>query len=440
MKRSCLFVIFIFIIPFVQLVSAKNPVIKGIGMSDPHIRVFNDTIYLFSGHDDRPSDKTWVMKDWRVFSSVDLLNWKLRTIIRPEDNYMGKNSTDCWACDAATHNGKYYFYFSDQKRSVGVMIADRPNGSYRDALGKPLVSPMHDPTAFVDDDENRTHYLVYGDKAGGGYNIARLNEDMTSLAEKPISIIITGKEWEEAPEWMDKNYLFKYKGVYYLSWGRDYATSKNIYGPYRCIGAVGEGFHLNEYAHGSFFWYKGQFYHIWTYYIKNGYKYRECIITYCHFADDGQIVTDTDYLNKHFGTGVGQYDASWPEIQAEWYSEKSKEISIRGSRKAGFELDHIEDGSWVKFSNLDFGSQSIKRCFSATLSNISGRGSIEIRSGSLYGELLGIAFFRPVKQTKGESTISCNLGKVCGKKDIYLKFNGQNSDLLRLDDFYFENK
>jgi len=432
--------IFVLIIHFVQPVSADNPVIKGIGMSDPHIRIFNDTIYLFSGHDDKPSDTTWVMKDWRVFSSVDLVNWKLRTTIRPADNYMGKNNTDCWACDAAMRNGKYYFYFSDQKRSVGVMVADSPNGPYRDALGKPLISPMHDPTVFVDNDEKQNHYLIYGDKAGGGYNIARLNEDMISLSENPKPIIITGKEWEDAPEWMDKNYLFKHKGIYYLSWGRDYAISKNIYGPYHCVGPVGEGFNLSEYAHGSFFWYEGQFYHIWTYYIKNGYKYRECIITYCHFADDGQIVTDTGFLEKHFTTGVRQYNASWPEIQAEWYSEKSKEITIIGSRKAGFELDNIEDGSWVKFSNVDFGSQSGSRCFSATLSAVSGNGTIEIRSGSLSGELLGTAIYSPVKKTNTGTVILCKMKKVCGKKDIYLKVTGKGSDLFRLDDFHFENK
>jgi arabinoxylan arabinofuranohydrolase len=58
-----------------SLVSAQNPVIKDIGMSDPHVRVFNDTIYLFCGHDSSPDDKIWTMKDWRVFSSSDLTNW-----------------------------------------------------------------------------------------------------------------------------------------------------------------------------------------------------------------------------------------------------------------------------------------------------------------------------------------------------------------------------
>jgi len=138
---------------------------------------------------------------------------------------MDDNSSDCWAGDAATRNGKYYFYFSDRKRGIGVMTSDSTSGKYTDALGKPLVSSMHDPTILIDDDKNKTPYLVYGDKEGGGFHIARLNEDMISVTESPKPIIINGKEWENAPHWMDKNYIFKQNGKYYLSWGRDYAIA-----------------------------------------------------------------------------------------------------------------------------------------------------------------------------------------------------------------------
>ena len=78
----------------------QNPIIKS-GISDPHIRVFNDTIFLYSGHDASPDDKTWVMEDWRVFSTTDLVTWDYRGTISPKDNYMDNNSTDCWASDTA---------------------------------------------------------------------------------------------------------------------------------------------------------------------------------------------------------------------------------------------------------------------------------------------------------------------------------------------------
>ncbi len=422
------------------IANGGNPVIKEIGMSDPHVRVFNDTLYLFSGHDDSPGDTTWVMRDWRVFSSTDLINWKLETTISPENNYMGKGSTDCWAGDAAARNGKYYFYFSDRKRSIGVMEANLPGGPYTDVLGKPLVEPMHDPTIFMDQDKKKTPYIIYGDKEGGGYHIAELNDDMISLAEPSKPITIIGNEWEKAPGWMDKNYLLRHNDFYYLSWGRDYATSTNIYGPYQCAGAVGNGHHLDEFAHGSFFWWKGQFYHIWTYYLTQDFKYRECIITYCHIDDDGRIVTDTGFLDNHFSTGVGQYDASWPEIQAEWYSGKSEEIIKRGSRETGFRLGNIENGSWVKFANVDFSNKTKKLKFIASLDEISKKGTIEIRKDSLSGQLIGKAFINGKRKNAGESTVSCKLKKINGMNDIYLIFRGKPSFSFRFDKFSFKEK
>lgn len=418
-----------------QLLFGQNPIIKDIGMSDPHVRVFNDTIYLYSGHDDRPTDKTWVMKDWRVFSTTDLTNWNLETTISPKDNFMDDHTGDCWATDAAYRNGKYYFYFSDQKRGIGVMSSTTPGGHYKDELGKPLLAPMHDPTAFIDDDKNITPYIIYGDKAGGSFHIVKLNENMISLAEKPKPITINGKEWEMAPEWMDKNYMFKHKDTYYLSWGRDYATSKNIYGPYESVGSVGNGHNLDEFAHGSFFWWKGQFYHVWCYYINPGFKYRESIITYCHFDDDGKIVTDTNFLDKHYTSGVGQYDASWDKIEAEWYYEKSERIQKQNSEEGGFELTGIENESWVKFSNMDFG-QGTKKIL-ARISNVKGNGTIEIRLDSLSGPSIGEIIISKKKCKHTANSVSTKITEVKGRRDIYLIFKGNKSKMFNIDWFHF---
>lgn len=414
---------------------AQNPIIKDIGMSDPHVRVFNDTIYLYCGHDSHPDDETWLMREWRIFSTVDLINWKQEGIISTEDNYMDDNSTDCWAGDAATRNGKYYFYFSDRKRSVGVMVSEFPQGPFKDALGKPLVSPMHDPTILFDDDQQKTPYLIYGDKEGGGFHVARLNEDMTSTAEAPKPIEINGEEWQEAPAWMDKNYIFKYQDTYYLTWGRDYATSKNIYGPYECVGGVGNGHNLSEYAHGSFFWWKGQFYHNWCYYLRDGYKYRESIITYCHFDDKGRIVTDTDFLDKHFETGVGQYETSWSEIQAEWYYEKSPGIIKEGNADDGFRVSGISNGNWLRFANINF--EKINNNFTARVLAREGSGQIEIRQDSPTGLLLGVVDIPRKKGQHDFMTVSGSIKEVKGIKDIYLVFKGKSKSDFDLDWFSF---
>lgn len=410
---------------------SQNPIVKGGGMSDPHVRIFNDTIFLYCGHDSSATDNTWIMKDWRIFYSTDLINWHLSGEISPKDNYMTHNSTDCWAGDAATRNGKYYFYFSDRKRGIGVMVSESPHGKFEDALNRPLVAPMHDPTILIDDDSERTPYIVYGDKAGGGFHIAPLNSDMISVKKQPVPIEIIGEEWENAPIWMDKTYIFKHNGTYYLSWGRDYATSNSVYGPYICRGSVGFGHNLSEYAHGSFFWWKGQFYHIWCYYLKLGYKYRETIISYCHFDNDGNIVTDTEFLDKYFANGVGQYNASWDRIEAEWYYEISPNIHKKGYRKDGFVLTNIKDGEWIKFSNVNF--DKIYKNFNLRMKLPKCGGSVEIRKGSLSGEIIGKAKFSAINKPNIFKTIKGELKNNREITDIYLKFNVKCKLSITLD-------
>lgn len=399
---------------------AQNPVHNLAGISDPHIRVFKDTIFLYSGHDDKPTDSTWVMKDWRVFSTTDLVHWKYESTISPADNYMGAGSTDCWAGDAIERDGKYFFYFSDRKRSIGVMQSDRPGGGFTDVLGKPLVAPLHDPTAFIDDDSQQTPYLVYGDKGGGGYYIVRLNNDMISLAETPRAMIIKGKQWEEAGDWMDKNYFFKYKDKYYLSWGRDYAVSNNIYGPYETRGAVGQGHNLNGLAHGSFFWWKGQFYHIWCYYIKPGFKFRESVISYCHIDNEGRIVTDTRFLDQHFKNGVGRYNALWNKIEAEWYYEKdalSKKVS---DNKEAFMVSGMQNGSWIRFANTDMTSAST--VFTARVAGLTEQHEIEVRLDSINGPVAGrLKGVRQSREHNEYTILRCAVKLQAGERDIYIR-------------------
>ena len=135
-----------------------NPLIKDIGMADPHARVFNDKVYLYTGNDADREAPVHFMKDWSIFSSTDLVEWKKEGTISSADNYIGADSPDCWAADATERNDKFYFYFSDRVRGIGVMSAPTPIGPFTDSLGEALVAPMHDPTILQDDDANKTPY------------------------------------------------------------------------------------------------------------------------------------------------------------------------------------------------------------------------------------------------------------------------------------------
>ncbi len=142
-------------------------IIPNRGVCDPHVHIFNGKAYMFTSHDYGMGEPIFRMDDWQLFSSDDLLNWKLEFVLKPEDTYL-KHTNECYATDGAERNGKYYFYFSDQQRSTGVAVSDKPGGPYRDALGKPLLpqgiadTASYDPTVFIDDDEAKTPYIIFG--------------------------------------------------------------------------------------------------------------------------------------------------------------------------------------------------------------------------------------------------------------------------------------
>ena len=55
-------------------VAAKNPIIDD-GLADPSVKVFGGRAYIYGTHDLSPTDRTWIAKDWHVFSSSDLVTW-----------------------------------------------------------------------------------------------------------------------------------------------------------------------------------------------------------------------------------------------------------------------------------------------------------------------------------------------------------------------------
>jgi arabinoxylan arabinofuranohydrolase len=290
--------LFILIIGFNPLYAKKkpvknitNPLISELGMSDPHMLVVDDVCYVFTGLDVGFGVKEWVMPEWRIYRSEDLIKWQHVGTIKPEDNYMGKGNTECWACDIVKRNGKYYFYFSDRSRSFGVMVADKPEGPYVDALGKPLVNSF-DPHIFIDDD--RKPYVLWGSTK---YGIARLKNSMIELDEEPRKIVNNRKDTFPA---MDKVTLHKYKGTYYLGCSGYYSTSKNVYGPYEYKGLLGESYGLNTpFAHGDYFVWKGNWYFVWCKYRDRKVdKVRDCYIAPVIYNKDGSMRADLSVMTK----------------------------------------------------------------------------------------------------------------------------------------------
>ena len=99
----------------------------------------------------------------------------------------------------------------------------------------------------------------------------------------------------------DKNSLHERDGIYYLScFGYD-ATSRSLHGPYVHRGLVGTGWGLDTpYAHGDFFRWRGDWYHVWCRYRDRSHdRIRDSFIAPVVYDDDGAMRTDLSALDGH---------------------------------------------------------------------------------------------------------------------------------------------
>ena len=435
----CWLILFLALIPVAQ---AENPIVVGQGLTDPKVRVYGDHVFLYATHDADPQAKKFLMNDWWTWSSDDLVHWKYESTLQPEQTYWGKPCNSCWATDATSRHGKYYFYFSRGDNELGVVRGDTPTGPWIDPLHKPLVASgsvatkARDPAILQENDG--TTYLIFG---CWDYYIARLSDDMVTLAETPHKVEIEGKMGPYgAGKTDDKSYLHKYNGKYYLSWGCFYAMSDNVYGPYVYKGCIitkertEPAFQkdLVQDRHASFF----ELHHQW-YFICNDQSwpgttghYRDSIITYLHYLDNGEI--DPVFIER---IGVGQYDAGG-KIEAENYSNEDG-VTPKQCPSGGFELQGIHDGSHADYPNVMNLPANATVSFRASAANPPG-ATIEVRKQSPLGALLGTARIPSTGHWTTYQTVSCSLTNEAGSANLCLVFRGPPGELLHLDSFGFQ--
>ena len=412
-----------------SILRADNPIIPHQGVCDPRIHIFNDRAYLFSTHDDAPGHPGFVMYDWQVFSSPDLIHWQKEFVLKPEDTFMGHIS-DCWATDAEVRHGTYYIYFSEGQNCVGVAVSTNgPGGPYKHALGKALLPPQgspiyseYDPSVYIDDDRARTPYIVAWSASSGFYYLARLNEDMISLAETPRAITIINGWKNDAP------FIMKHNGIYYLNThGGNYATSDNLYGPYTYRGVFS---HDGPVDHAGFFtWHNQTFL---AYGVPDGDTYyRQTKIVYAHFKDNGDIVDDP--FIEQSPLGVGQYDAHWEKIQAEWYFAAS-DGAMKRENATGFEIRNLTEDSWLAYPNFRNLNRNATLSFCVASANPAG-GSIEVHRDRVDGPVLGQCKVADTGGWTNYQMVNCKLMNHAETSNLYFVFKGGGGELLRLDWF-----
>jgi hypothetical protein len=434
----------------VPALHAANPIIKNKGANDPHIRIFNDKAYLSASHDHSIEDKKFRMDDWWLWSSDDLVNWTLESILKPEQTYIGQPSKRCWATDIAYRNGKYYWYFSDSNQQSGVMVADSPAGPWTDPLGKPLLSSELTPTDEYDmgilEDTNGDWYIVFG---VWDYYIAKLNDDMVSLAEAPRKIEINnprgpynldGTNVQKPTD--DKPFLHIYNGKYYLSWGCFYAMSDTVYGPYEytdCIlneESFAEGYDaptwpngFRQGRHGSFFEWHNQWYFAYCDISQTGNRYfRDTFISYVHYKENGEIAP-----LRVDGIGVGEYDANQGRIETEDYFAASG-ITKKELPGGGFAVADIGDGDYLTFPAIRGleDKQSVVFLVAPKVET-----TIEVRRNAPDGELLARCRVPAQAGEEAFEPMECKLPAMADTETLSFVFRGEGNGLLEIDAFSF---
>ena len=202
--------------------------------ADPHVAVFGDTYYIYPTTD---GTEGWMSTRFRTWSSKDLRTWKDEGVILDLPRDLKWADVRAWAPAIASANGTYYYYYS-AGQSIGVAVADKPTGPFKDPLGKPLVAKGRyqgvqsiDPMVFIDDDG--AAYFYFGQ---GKCMAVKLNGDMISFDPAHVKDITP-------PGYNEGAFVHKRNGVYYLSWSeydtRDprysvaYATADSPLGPFK---------------------------------------------------------------------------------------------------------------------------------------------------------------------------------------------------------------
>ena len=225
---------------FALSAAAQEPIIQTKYTADPAPMVYNDTIFLYTSHDeDDAQGYDFKMLDWQLYTSTDMVNWTDHgPVASLKDFVWRKRDNGAWAQQVVERDGKFYMYCPLHGNGIGVLVSDSPYGPFKDPIGKPIVWQQEhwediDPTVWIDDDGQA--YMYWGNP---NLYYVKLNKDMISYSG---DIVKVGKleHYQEGP------WFYKRNGKYYLAYastccpeGIGYAMSDSPTGPWEVKGYI----------------------------------------------------------------------------------------------------------------------------------------------------------------------------------------------------------
>lgn len=227
---------------------AANPVFPG-WYADPEGVIYDQAYWIYPTYSAPYREQVF----FDAFSSPDLVAWTKHSRIL-DTNAVKWARRAMWAPAAIEKGGRYFLFFSAndiqndrQPGGIGVAVADKPGGPFKDYLGKPLIDRFHNGAQpidqFVFQDRDGQYYMIYG--GWRHCNIARLRNDFTGFEDFPDGATfreITPEGYVEGP------FLFRRDGKYYFMWSEGgwtgpnysvaYAIADSPLGPFKRIAKI----------------------------------------------------------------------------------------------------------------------------------------------------------------------------------------------------------
>ena len=231
-----------------QQARSGNPIIPG-WYADPEARIFDGRYWIYPTYS-APANEQTLMD---AFSSTDLITWEKHPRILDVANVSWARHA-LWAPSVLEKDGWYYLFFAanapendQQVGGIGVARSRRPDGPFKDHVGKPLIGKFENGAQpidqFVFKDRDGSYYLVYG--GWGHCNIAKLNADFTGFV--PFA---DGKTFREiTPKgYVEGAFMLLKDNKYYFMWSEGwwtkpnysvaYAVGSSPFGPFERVGRI----------------------------------------------------------------------------------------------------------------------------------------------------------------------------------------------------------
>ena len=225
-----------------------NPVIKG-WYADPEGVILDNKYWIYPTYSDKYEKQVF----FDAFSSTDLVHWtKHEKVLDTANVKWAKRAV--WAPAIIEKDKKYYLFFgandiqnNNEYGGIGVAVSDKPEGPFKDLLGKPLIDQFYNGAQpidqFVFHDKDGQYYIIYG--GWRHCNIARLNKDFTGFI--PFENGTTFKEITP-DNYVEGPMMFIKDNKYYFMWseggwtGPDYSVAYAIadspFGPFKRVGKI----------------------------------------------------------------------------------------------------------------------------------------------------------------------------------------------------------